>query len=139
MAVNTTIQSTKSRFNEAIATGWNRQSPDALRAQLQAIHADLLRLEREFEWQLAECGLHKESARNLVHYLALRRHDIRQLQEELAALGPCHQVFVRHQALTRRRCPEEQPSHARTPRRGSRSGERACPNRSAGFRFPNAE
>ena len=55
--------------------------------QLEAIHADLLRLERQFGPQLAECALHKESARNLIHYLALRRHDIRELQEELAALG----------------------------------------------------
>jgi pyruvate kinase len=58
-----------------------------LRIQLQAIRADLLRLEREFEPQLSDYALHKESARNLVHYLALRRHDIRELQEELAALG----------------------------------------------------
>jgi pyruvate kinase len=89
--MNTTVQSTKPRLNETIATGCNPQSPDTLprklSGQLQAIHADLLRLEREFEPQLAECALHKESARNLVHYLALRRHDIRELQEELAALG----------------------------------------------------
>ena len=30
---------------------------------------------------------HRPSAANLMHYLALRRHDIRQLQAELAALG----------------------------------------------------
>lgn len=30
---------------------------------------------------------HRESGRNLIHYLALRRHDIRPLQEALAALG----------------------------------------------------
>jgi pyruvate kinase len=74
-------------FNERVATRCNRQSPDELRMELKAIHADLLRLESEFKAQLAACALHKESARNLVHYLALRRHDIRQLQEELAALG----------------------------------------------------
>jgi hypothetical protein len=82
--MNTTVQSSKPRFDETIATDWNRQSPDALRTQLKAIHADLRRLEREFELQLAGCALHKESARNLIHYLALRRRDIRQLQEELA-------------------------------------------------------
>src|ERR687898_793440 len=35
-------------------------------------------------------GLHpmyRESARNLLHYVALRRHDLRQLQGRLAALG----------------------------------------------------
>jgi pyruvate kinase len=30
---------------------------------------------------------HRQSAVNLLHYLALRRHDIRQVQEDLAALG----------------------------------------------------
>ncbi|MGA8074506.1 MAG: pyruvate kinase, partial [Candidatus Acidiferrales bacterium] len=30
---------------------------------------------------------HQASAKNLLHYLALRRHDIRELQEQLAALG----------------------------------------------------
>ncbi len=79
------------KSNETMATDCSRQPPDALprklSRQLKAIHADLLHLEREFEPQLAQCALHKESVRNLVHYLALRRHDIRQLQEELAALG----------------------------------------------------
>jgi pyruvate kinase len=85
--MNTSVQSVKARLNEMITNGCNRQSLDELRMQLTAIYADLLRLEREFEPQLAECALHKESARNLIHYLALRRHDIRQLQEELAAVG----------------------------------------------------
>lgn len=58
-----------------------------LLSELRAIHADLLRLECEFEPRLADYGLHKNSARNLIHYLALRRRDIRQLQEELATLG----------------------------------------------------
>ncbi len=30
---------------------------------------------------------HRASARNLLHYLALRRHDIRDLQEQLGAMG----------------------------------------------------
>jgi pyruvate kinase len=68
-------------------TGGNRQSLDALLAELQAIHADLLRLEREFEPRLGDYALHKNSARNLIDYLALRRRDIRQVQEQLAALG----------------------------------------------------
>jgi pyruvate kinase len=85
--MNTTVQPAKPRSTEVIASGCNRQSTDGLRAQLKAIHADLLRLEREFELHLAKCALHKKSVRNLIHYLALRRHDIRELQEELAALG----------------------------------------------------
>jgi len=30
---------------------------------------------------------HRRSARNLVHYLALRKHDLRPLQSQLALLG----------------------------------------------------
>ena len=30
---------------------------------------------------------HRRSAKNLAHYLALRRHDIRELQSQLALLG----------------------------------------------------
>ena len=67
--------------------GGNWLSLDMLLTELQAIHADLLRLEGEFEPRLADYGLHKKSARNLIHYLALRRRDIRQMQEQLAALG----------------------------------------------------
>jgi pyruvate kinase len=86
-----TVQSVRPRFSEVIPAGCNRQSADALprklSGQLQAIHADVLRLEREFESHLGACALHKKSVRNLIHYLALRHHDIRELQEELAALG----------------------------------------------------
>ena len=66
---------------------WNRQALDVLSTELQAIHADLLTLERELGQQLSDYGVRQKSARNLIHYLALRRHDIRQLQEQLAALG----------------------------------------------------
>jgi pyruvate kinase len=57
-------------------------------AQLQAI-CDLA---REFESRYAEdlLAVHPEfrdSARNLVHYLALRQTDVRSLQEDLAVLG----------------------------------------------------
>jgi pyruvate kinase len=89
--LNTAVKSMEPKMNETMATDSNRQLPDALprklSGQLKAIHADLLRLEREFKAQLTACASHKESARNLIHYLALRRHDIRELQEELAALG----------------------------------------------------
>lgn len=85
--MNTTLQFTNPGIGETISTRRSRPSPDELRVKLQAIHADLLRLEREFKSQLAACALHQKSARNLIHYLALRRHDIRQLQEALAALG----------------------------------------------------
>ncbi|HVO22500.1 MAG TPA: pyruvate kinase [Candidatus Margulisiibacteriota bacterium] len=68
-------------------SGWDRELLAALLKDLQAIHADLLGLESEFEQRLAAYAGNHSSARNLIHYLALRRHDIRQLQEQLAALG----------------------------------------------------
>jgi pyruvate kinase len=64
-------------------------------SQLQALLQDL-RLLRSEMLELETSGLtgsrqvgpdHSASARNLMHYLALRRHDIRQLQSELAGLG----------------------------------------------------
>lgn len=53
--------------------------------ELCAIRAEML----DAEGDLAPCGLGPRglSARNLVHYLALRRRDLRPLQEELARLG----------------------------------------------------
>lgn len=66
---------------------WNRELLDVVLTELQAIHADVVGLETEFERRLADYSVHQKSARNLIHYLALRRHDIRQLQERLAALG----------------------------------------------------
>jgi len=47
-----------------------------------------LAAEQEFRAELDLAALSmRESAYNLVHYLAVRRHDVRQLQEELARLG----------------------------------------------------
>jgi pyruvate kinase len=56
--------------------------------ELEAIRADLIDQERRGAAQVG--GLpapHRAGARNLLHYLALRRHDIRPLQEKLARLG----------------------------------------------------
>jgi pyruvate kinase len=69
------------------------ESPDAaeladLASQLETLRTEMLRLEGE-----ARSGIDKvheayrESAANLLHYLALRRRDVRALQERLAALG----------------------------------------------------
>ena len=61
-----------------------RQLIDAL----ESIRSDMVGLEAA----LSEPGLdihpsHALSAANLLHYIALRRHDVRQLQEQLAALS----------------------------------------------------
>ena len=56
--------------------------------ELASVHARMLALESEAGASLR--GLHethRESARNLLHYLALRRHDLRPAQQQLAALG----------------------------------------------------
>ena len=61
---------------------------DRLREELRAIHSEMLTLETA---ALADrFDLHEsyaESAKNLLHYLALRRHDLREIQEKLAVQG----------------------------------------------------
>ncbi len=65
----------------------------SLRLDRAARTVDLLRrsalaAEQEFSAELdAAAPSTRESAYNLVHYLAVRRHDVRELQDELARLG----------------------------------------------------
>jgi pyruvate kinase len=57
-------------------------------AQLDQLHQDAIELERKFASAIK--SVHpsfRKSARNLLHYLSLRQHDIRQLQESLARMG----------------------------------------------------
>lgn len=59
-----------------------------LAGKLRALIEDML----ESEASLLNCSLplhknHHRSARNLAHYMALRRHDLRELQANLAAIG----------------------------------------------------
>jgi pyruvate kinase len=59
-----------------------------LTAVVSEFRDDALRMERRFERDIALVHpAHRGSARNLVHYLALRQRDIRPLQTQLAALG----------------------------------------------------
>jgi pyruvate kinase len=61
---------------------------EELTAELIKIHEDMRRLESQSLLSEAMLELtHRRSARNLVHYLALRRHDIRRLQEKLTSVG----------------------------------------------------
>lgn len=56
--------------------------------ELEAVCHAAARLERRFARELAEVHpTFRDSARNLVHYLALRDRDVRVLQERLASLG----------------------------------------------------
>jgi len=69
------------------------QNPDNSQLQELIQKLSLLRsamLELEASGLVGCADIHPEhiaSAKNLMHYLALRRHDIRQLQSQLAALG----------------------------------------------------
>jgi len=57
-------------------------------AELTELRAEMVRQETALEDRMAEiCDQHRDSARNLAHYIALRRHDIRDLQEKLTANG----------------------------------------------------
>jgi len=61
---------------------------EQLSAELASLSADMLALEASLlRRPLGLHEAHRQSARNLAHYLALRRHDIRELQSQLALLG----------------------------------------------------
>lgn len=134
------------------------ESPDAglspevlerLSADVEALRQELLEGEAELSEALA--AVHPEnrsSARNLVHYMALRRHDIRALQLRLARVGlsslgraESHVVITLDRilgmlALARGTTPPELPA----PPVGFREGERtlaANARRLLGPRPPN--
>jgi len=65
---------------------WDRL--DELIHELTALRSKMLELESE--GMVPARHIHpsyQQSARNLLHYLALRRHDLRHLQDQLTALG----------------------------------------------------
>ncbi len=60
----------------------------SLISRLDALQQDALLLEKDFESAIKQVHpAFRKSARNLLHYLALRQHDIRELQAALAELG----------------------------------------------------
>jgi pyruvate kinase len=61
---------------------------DELIRELSEVRASMLDLEAQSMVHVGKLHpTYQESARNLLHYLALRRHDVRSLQRRLAALG----------------------------------------------------
>jgi len=59
-----------------------------LLAELKELRESCLAMEQEFGTSIAEaCPQSRRSVQNLLDYLALRRHDLRDLQSRLAALG----------------------------------------------------
>lgn len=68
--------------------GWDQTICQSLIDELWALREHMLATERAFAERLLAVSLpHQPSARNLVHYLALRQEDRRPLQEKLAWLG----------------------------------------------------
>jgi len=62
--------------------------PRRLLGRLESLRADLIDLEQRHAAALREVpAADRDSARNLVHYLALRQHDLRPLQLELSRRG----------------------------------------------------
>lgn len=75
-------------FSDSSAQLDNFHHLEEVIAELEILYSDMQELEVEAMDKLADLDAsYVESARNLLHYLAVRRHDIRHLQETLAAEG----------------------------------------------------
>ncbi len=74
--------------NDSGQRSMDEASLERLIEQLSTLRNSLLSHERDLEPRIGRVHRsYRMSAVNLVHYLAMRRHDIRVLQDELAALG----------------------------------------------------
>jgi pyruvate kinase len=74
--------------NESESPPASPDSIEALISKLREIHRSLVRHETELHHRVSTVHPgYRKSAINLIHYLALRREDIRILQDELAVLG----------------------------------------------------
>jgi pyruvate kinase len=61
---------------------------ESLIARLEPIRLEVLQAEQHFREEIDQVySANLQSARNLVHYVSLRRHDIRELQEDLGRLA----------------------------------------------------
>lgn len=84
-----------SPVSSASAKRWDSQAAHELIDRLIGLRSQLLDLQSGFEREISELpSAHQPLARNLLHYVALRRNDIRPLQEELvwwglSSLGRC--------------------------------------------------
>ena len=74
--------------NHAAGNGYRSDDLNQLIAELRGIRSEMVRLETLFEKKTQQVHeKHRESARNFLHYLALRQRDIRSLQQTLARYG----------------------------------------------------
>jgi pyruvate kinase len=67
---------------------WPVKKLEKLIGHISALRAEMTMVEQRFNPEL-RClhDIHRQSAINLLHYLTLRRHDLRALQEQLASYG----------------------------------------------------
>ncbi|MDX5442319.1 MAG: pyruvate kinase [Hymenobacteraceae bacterium] len=71
-----------------MALPYNRHQLHELISQIDMLQNEAIALEKKFAPEIRKVNQSfRKSAKNLLHYLALRHHDIRTLQESLAALG----------------------------------------------------
>jgi pyruvate kinase len=74
--------------NPESARRWHPDVVDPLVVQLSLLRQDMLELEQvAASWWQSIPDEHQCSGRNLLHYVSLRRHDIRELQEQLVLRG----------------------------------------------------
>jgi pyruvate kinase len=74
--------------NHAVVSGCHGEDLNQLIAELCGIRSEMVRIEKFFESKSQQVHeKHKESARNFLHYLALRQRDIRSLQHKLGGCG----------------------------------------------------
>ena len=74
--------------NHAVTGGCHGADLNELIAELGGMRSEMVRIEKFFEGKSQQVHeKHKESARNFLHYLALRQRDIRSLQQKLASCG----------------------------------------------------
>ncbi|HEY7760260.1 MAG TPA: pyruvate kinase, partial [Burkholderiales bacterium] len=70
------------------ASAWDRRVVADLIQTVGRLRQDLIALEAKSSDRLRSVNpAHRAGAVNLLHYVGLRRHDVRQLQEQLAWLG----------------------------------------------------
>ncbi len=80
--------SRQEKNTSSILKNWDIDHLEKLIDELEAILDDMVKMEASFTKELNEVNpCYRDSARNFLHYLALRQHDIRELQSELASLG----------------------------------------------------
>lgn len=69
-------------------TTYNSEVIQKFYSQVLSLHSGARQLEYDYQEELNQIpDSHRTSAANLIHYLALRKHDIRDLQRELGNIG----------------------------------------------------